>query len=466
MCSLGMRVRFIRLWAKCVFMRCSLGRCLARVLFFLPLFLSTGLRAEDGASGKLISFSNEIAPVLQQRCVPCHGPKLAESGYRVDSYRALQAEMTSGEQAIVPDAPEMSELFQRLVHEDSDLRMPAEADALDSMEIELIREWIEQGAVFDGHSPDQILISLIPGVRHPAPPAKYPAPLPISAIAFDPAMNNIFVSGYHEITAWSLSGDLIRRFSNQGQRTYSIDLDPGGKQFLASGGTPGVIGEVRVFDQESGQVLAILARADEVILDARYSPDGTQVAVAMPDGSVQLYDTKTNQEQLTLLGHSDQVTSLTWHPDGQRIGTTSRDKAAKVFDAKTGKSISTFAGHTDCVNSLAFLDGDDVITVSDDGKASVWSANDGRRRREAVSGKDPWLDVARHEKVYVVSGADRLIVFEIGSNRKISELASEGDWMTVVAKEGSNNAKVIGLHSGNVITQNAENEVTRFSVQP
>ncbi len=446
--------------------RRSLDRCYSWALFFSSILLSSGAWAEEDSSGKLISFSNEIAPVLQKHCVPCHGPKLAESNYRVDSYRALQAEMTSGQRAILPDLPEMSELFQRLVHEDSDLRMPAEADALDSTEIDLIKEWIQQGAVFDGHSPDQILISLMPGVRHPAPPTKYPAPLPISAIAFDTESNEIFVSGYHEITTWSLTGDLIRRFSNQGQRTYSIDIDPSREQLLSSGGTPGVFGEVRVFDLESGRVLATLARADEVILDAQYSPDGTQVAVAMPDGSVKVYDTKTNLEQLTLLGHSDQVTSLTWHPDGQRLATASRDKAAKVFDVKTGKSISTFAGHTACVNSIAFLDGDEVISVSDDGKASVWSANDGRRRREAISGKYPWLDVARLEKVYVVAGADRVIIFEVGTNRKISELASHGDWMTVVAREGSNNTKVIGLHTGEVITQNAENEVTRFSVQP
>ena len=91
--------------------RRSLDRCYSLALFFSSILFSSGAWAEEDSSGKLISFSNEIAPVLQKHCVPCHGPKLAESNYRVDSYRALQAEMTSGERAILPDSPEMAEVF-------------------------------------------------------------------------------------------------------------------------------------------------------------------------------------------------------------------------------------------------------------------------------------------------------------------------------------------------------------------
>ena len=160
------------------------------------------------------------------------------------------------------------------------------------------------------------------------------------------------------------------------------------------------------------------------------------------------------------------LTSLVWHPTEDRIGTTSRDKSAKIFDVGLARSVSTFAGHTDCVNALAFLDGDEVITVSDDGKAVVWSLRDGRRRRDAIAGKMPLLDVVRLGQRYLVSGVNETHIFEVGSNRKLKGVVSQGDWMTTLAKQGIENLVVIGLHSGEVVVRNQQDTIDRFSAQP
>ena len=430
------------------------------------LFIEGGTRADDPQDEADVSFSTDIAPILLEQCVTCHGARLAESGYRLDSYQALATVMTSGQQAIVVGDPDSSELFQRLIHDDLDLRMPLDADALTAEQVGLFRSWIEAGAVFDGGSKQQVLSSLLPMIVHPPAPEKYPAALPISAIAFDPTLQEIYVSGYHEITAWSPEGDLLRRFPNQGQRTYSIDINFEQHRLLASGGTPGKLGEVRIFDQKSGELITTLVRAEEVILDAKFSPDGAKIAVGLPSGAVEIFDSQTNQKQMTLLGHSDQITSLTWHADGDWLGTTSRDKAAKIFSLDAKRSLSTFGGHTDCVNSLAFLDRDEVVTVSDDGKAAVWSLRDGRRRREAVSGRPPLLEVVRLEGSYLVSGANEAHVFELGSNRKLKGITSVGDWLSVVAKRSATDLSVIGLHSGEVLIQGQDHPATRFLAKP
>ena len=44
-----------------------------------------------------ISFVSQVAPILQERCVACHGPQMAEGGYRLDSYDRLVAAGASGQ---------------------------------------------------------------------------------------------------------------------------------------------------------------------------------------------------------------------------------------------------------------------------------------------------------------------------------------------------------------------------------
>ena len=38
------------------------------------------------AAQEAVSFKADIAPILINNCLACHGPKKAEGGYRVDTY--------------------------------------------------------------------------------------------------------------------------------------------------------------------------------------------------------------------------------------------------------------------------------------------------------------------------------------------------------------------------------------------
>ncbi|MDG2221044.1 MAG: hypothetical protein P8L85_06675 [Rubripirellula sp.] len=441
-------------------------RCTLTVAFCAFLKLVSSAYGNDLPPSQTISFSAQVAPVLQSRCVACHGEKLAESDYRMDTFAALVAKTSDDQPAVLENEPESSELYQRLIHQDEDLRMPAESAPLPAQEIELIRSWIEQGADFDGDSRDRLLTDLLPMLDHPAAPTKYRASIPISALAVIGDENRIYAGGYHEITVWNTAGELVSRIGNQGQRTYSIAPHPAGISLLAASGTPGIMGEVRIFDVVSGKLQAVVTRTNEAILDAQYSPDGKQIAVALPNGSIEIYNTNTLNKVVTLLGHSDQVTSVRWHTDSNRLGTTSRDNAAKIYDVKTGRSITTFAGHTACVNCLAFLDGNDVITVSDDGKATIWSSVDGRKNRDVISGPLPLLDVARFDRHYWITSTTDAQQYEIGSHRRIAQLQSQGVWVTTVARNRVPDLRVFGLHSGELIVRQGDQEMPRILARP
>ena len=103
-----------------------------------------------------ISFNKHIRPILADRCFVCHGPDAAtrEAGLRFDREEsAKQPSVDSGETAIVPGQPAMSELLRRLSASDPDLQMPPPDSNLSvtQAEIELIRRWIAEGAKWERH---------------------------------------------------------------------------------------------------------------------------------------------------------------------------------------------------------------------------------------------------------------------------------------------------------------------------
>ncbi len=429
-------------------------------IFILLVVLSLQVNAAD-----TVSFVTNVAPLLQKQCVNCHDAEVAEADYRLDTYRHLMR-LANGSPAVIGTQPDKSKLFQVLVHEDENSRMPSDSDPLPDTSIKLIKDWIKQGAAFDGASQDQTLSSLLPTRKHPQPPTKYPAPIPLSALAFHRSQSQLLVSGYHEITIWNLKGELVNRIANQGERTYAIDLHPTLPRILTSSGTPGVIGEVRIFDLSTGTLASVLTTADEVIMDARYSPDGKTIAVAMPDGSVRLIDSETSNEEMQLLGHSDQVYSVSWHADGKQLATASRDHTAKVFDIQSGASVATFTGHTKPVNDVAFVKNDQLISVSDDGTAQLWNARDGKRMREIASSKTPILTLAIAPEKVAIAGASETQWFKREGSQPIERFKDSDAWTTITAFDSSGDTFAIGTQSGEIVVRKKESEPVRFDALP
>ena len=47
------------------------------------------------ASAEVVSFSREVAPILQRQCVACHKEGKAKGKYRLDTYEQLRKEPVS-----------------------------------------------------------------------------------------------------------------------------------------------------------------------------------------------------------------------------------------------------------------------------------------------------------------------------------------------------------------------------------
>ncbi len=119
-----------------------------RLTLSLILLSSTMFAAEP------VDFGRTIRPLLAEKCFQCHGldAETRETDLRLDTKDGLFAEVDSGGVAIVPGDSSKSVVFERLVSDDSDLRMPpADSKQLTREEIELVKLWIEQGAKWQQH---------------------------------------------------------------------------------------------------------------------------------------------------------------------------------------------------------------------------------------------------------------------------------------------------------------------------
>lgn len=107
----------------------------------LLLFAAMAARADAPADQH---FTEKVRPLLESRCVSCHGPDKVKGGLRMDSRAALLKGGDTGP-ALVPGKPSESLLLQAVMHSKKDLEMPPK-EKLTSNDIAVLKRWIEEGA--------------------------------------------------------------------------------------------------------------------------------------------------------------------------------------------------------------------------------------------------------------------------------------------------------------------------------
>ena len=88
-----------------------------------------------------VSFTNDVLPILQSRCVNCHGGERVEEGLSVKSYADLMTGSKNGSVITAGDAG--NSLLVDLV---ASQKMPKRGPKLTPNQIQLITDWVNQGA--------------------------------------------------------------------------------------------------------------------------------------------------------------------------------------------------------------------------------------------------------------------------------------------------------------------------------
>ena len=117
--------------------------------------IGTGDNANRVQKTSSLDYSRQIRPILSSNCFKCHGPdeKERKAGLRLDIHEASLRPAASGEIAIIPGQPDQSTLLARITTNDPSLLMPPANSTknLTAKEIELLRNWIQQGADYKLH---------------------------------------------------------------------------------------------------------------------------------------------------------------------------------------------------------------------------------------------------------------------------------------------------------------------------
>jgi mono/diheme cytochrome c family protein len=91
-----------------------------------------------------VSFSRDVFSILQRSCIECHGPEKQEGDLRLDQRQAMLDSET-----VVKGDPDKSELIRRItLLRGHDEIMPAVGEPLSAAQIQILRQWISDGAVW------------------------------------------------------------------------------------------------------------------------------------------------------------------------------------------------------------------------------------------------------------------------------------------------------------------------------
>ncbi|MGG7661770.1 DUF1553 domain-containing protein [Dyadobacter sp. BHUBP1] len=145
-------------WGKWVAATCAGMLVLARCGVEKPEEVKLALKEIPSE----LDFNYDVKPILSDKCFACHGPdaKKQKGGLRLDTeegaYKALKNAKNgqgSKHHAIVPGDLAASEVYNRLVSQDPDLKMPPPASnlTLSAKEIAILTRWIEEGAKYKPH---------------------------------------------------------------------------------------------------------------------------------------------------------------------------------------------------------------------------------------------------------------------------------------------------------------------------
>ncbi len=121
-------------------------------------------------------FARDVQPILAVSCVRCHSAALPQGKLRLDTREGVLQGGATGA-ALVPGDGRGSLLYQRLVLDDPQKRMPWLSDPLTPGQVETVRRWIDAGAPW----PEGVVVTMASAAPASPVPLVPPALRPAAA---------------------------------------------------------------------------------------------------------------------------------------------------------------------------------------------------------------------------------------------------------------------------------------------
>ena len=297
-------------------------------------------RAEDQA--KTISYYKDIRPILQQHCQGCHQPAKSLGGYVSVLYADLFKAGNTGKPPVVKGKPDESQLFKQVIPQSGKApMMPKDKDPLPEILIKKLRTWIAEGAA------DDTPASVTKIAFDEDHPPEYELPPVVTALDYSPDGMYLAVSGYHEVLLHKADGlALVARLVGLSERIQSLAFSPDGKTLAVTGGDPGRLGEIQLWDVAKKKLKMSVPMTYDTVNGVSWSPDNSKIAFGCNDNTVRAIDANTGQQVLYQGAHNDWVLDTTFSLDGAYVVSVSRDRAMKLTEVATQRFIDNVTSIT------------------------------------------------------------------------------------------------------------------------
>jgi WD40 repeat protein len=297
-------------------------------------------------------------------------------------------------------------------------------------------------------------------------PAVEPKPTsPVTALAFNPDGTALLSGGSRGIEVRSPEDGRVRgRIDLAFPKISSIAFDSGGRRLAVGGGTPGVGGEVQVWEWPGQRKMFTLTNDVDIVTGVAFDRDGGSLGVAYADHSARVWrlakDGQSTTGMMELAGHAGPVLAIGFSPSDQSIVTASADRSVKVWASDDGRLLRTFTHHTEAVHALVFRPGWSAgggpvtcATAGDDRSIRIWQPEIGRMVRIVRQHQGPVLALAYSaDGTRLFSAGTEGIVrcFDSSSDTLLATRTVNTDWIYTLALAPDGSRLACGLWSGDV----------------
>jgi hypothetical protein len=379
-------------------------------------------------SAKKVTYDDHILPILKDKCVSCHNQDKTKAGLNLANYLKLMEGSSSGA-VVKPGDPDASPLLLTMTHKQEPF-MPPSAPQLPKETTDLIRKWIEAGALENTGSKAPVMkpkvdISLksvgkgkpdgpppMPGTKLPLDPlVKARRAGAVIALAANPWAPVVAVGGQKQVFLYHTeTADLLGVLPFPLGTPHALKFSRNGKLLLAAGGIGGKAGKALVWDIANGEKIIEVGDETDAILAADLSADQSQIAVGGPSKMVRIYSTKDGTLLREMKKHTDWIYTVEFSPDGVLLTTGDRNGGVFVWESFTGREYFSLRGHTLGITGASWRDDSNILaTTSEDGTIRLWEMENGNQVKQwpAHGGGSQWVHFA-HDGRLVSVGRDRV----------------------------------------------------------
>jgi WD40 repeat protein len=408
------------------------------LLFAIQLAVTT-VRADEK-----VTYDDHLAPIFRQRCGACHNPTARKADLDVTTYFGLMEGGASGA-GVEPGDASASYLFSLVTHE-SEPFMPQNADKLPDKEIDLLRRWIDGGALENAGSKAvkpknkmSVAVELDPGKRPevvPMPPRlvlepfyELAQPSMARSLATSPWAPLVAVTSQRQVLLYNTATlELIGVFPFPEGQPNVVRFSRDGKLLLAGGGKPAASGKVIVWDITTGERVAEIGNELDVVLAADISADHKRIALGGPQRIVRVYSTETGELLYERAKHTDWILAVEFSPDGVLLATADRNGGLFVWETHSGNEYLTLNGHTAAVTGSSWRSDSNLLaSCSEDATVRLWELENGTQVKN-WSGNSALLalEFTRDGRV-ATSGRDQISRLWDQEGKQLAATAAIGD---------------------------------------